>query len=49
MEYLMGSGFSGAGEVYGVDHIGFISPLHRKVCKQLDIKAQSAPAPSAGG
>ncbi|CAL5224439.1 g7125 [Coccomyxa viridis] len=42
-------GYFAQREVYGVDHIGFISPLHRKVCKQLDIKAQSAPAPSAGG
>lgn len=30
----------GAGEIDGIPHIGFISPLHRHICKQHCRKAQ---------
>ena len=33
----MGGGCSRAGEVNGVDHIGFISLLHRQVSEELDV------------
>ena len=37
----------GVGEVGSVCYTGFISPLHRQVCKQLESKAWSAPEPLA--